>query len=428
MSTPARPLAGLATAPASHPARPSRAEVAAEWRANWRRGAAIFLIGSIGIALWASLSSLFIEPMQKEFGWTRSQFAFAFNSSIIVALLSPMIGRIVDRKGARFAATLSVFLLGLGYIALGLMWNSLPAFYVCYVLTMVVATPSGGMSLNRAVSQTFIKSRGTALAITRSGTAIAAAAMPPVLYRVIADYGWRMGFMTLAALLLLIALPLCYFFLPRERTVVPLAEGTPPISAPPATIRSLVRNPKIVFLCAAAGLGYAPCIALLQTFQPILIDKGIEPMTAATLIGAMGASAFFSGLAGGVLVDRLWAPLVTCAAMMAGIAGCLLIMPAALTPGAALLGTISLGVAQGTQIQIVAYLIGRYMGLTNFSTIFGIAVMVIAILVSVFINLMTRMHEAFGSHVPGLSLCIASFTAGMIAAVAMGSYPREEPA
>jgi predicted MFS family arabinose efflux permease len=293
---------------------------------------------------------------------------------------------------------------------------------------MIVGTPGGGMSLNRAVSQTFVKSRGTALAITRSGAAVAATAMPPILYLVIANNGWRMGFMTLAALVLLVALPLCYFFLPKEQTGGPLADGSAPASTSPATIRSLVRNPKVLMLCAAAGLGYAPCIALLQTFQPILIDKGIAPMTAATLIGAMGGAALFSGLAGGVLVDRLWAPLVTCAAMIAGIAGCLMIMPATLAPANALMGTILLGVAQGAQIQVVAFLIARYVGLKNFSTIFGIAVMVIAILVPVYINLMTHMHEASGSHLLGLSLCIASFVAGMMAVLGMGSYPREEPA
>ena len=406
------------------PSPPSSADIAAEWRANWKAGTAIFLIGSIGIALWASLSSLFIEPMRSEFGWSRSQFAFAFNATIVVACLSPMIGRIIDRKGARIVATASAMLLALGYAALGLLPNALPIFYVAYLMTMLVGTPLGGMTLNRAVSQIFVKSRGLALAVTRSGMAISAAAMPPVIYFVIAHYGWRAGFMTLSGLVAVVALPLCYFLLPRETVPQPQVHGA--LAGRPTTIRSLLRNPKVRALCAATGFGYAPCIALLQSFQPILIDKGIAPMQAATLIGAMGAAAFVSGLLGGVVVDRLWAPLVSCAAMTFGIVGCLLLMPATVGPGMALLGTIALGTAQGSQIQVSAYLIARYVGLANFSTIFGIAVMVIAILVPVEINLITRMHEAFGSHVAGLSLCIASFGAGMIAVLGMGRYPREE--
>lgn len=401
----------------------SREEIAAEWRAGWKPGLAAFIVGGIGIALWASLSSLFIKPMQAEFGWTRSEFAFAFNAAIVVAFLSPFMGRLVDRKGARYVALRATLLLAIGYVCLGLMWKSLAAFYIVYLLTMIVGTPGGGMSLNRVVSQTFVKSRGLALAVTRSGMSVAAAGMPPVIYLVIAKFGWRAGFFALAAMLLLVAAPLCYFLLPRDH--VPVAAKDIGTGVRPATIRALARNPKVVILCAATGLGYAPCIALLQMFQPILVDKGVDPMTSATLIGVFGASAFVSAIAGGFLVDRLWAPIVTCAAMVFGIAGCLIIMPATIGPEAALMGSIALGTAQGAQIQITAYLIARYLGLTNFSTIFGIAVMVIAILIPVYINLMARMYEAFGTHVAGLSLCIASFGAALLTILALGRYPRE---
>jgi predicted MFS family arabinose efflux permease len=405
------------------PPKATKAEILDEWRTGWKQCLAAFLAGGLGIALWASLSSLFIKPMRAEFGWTGSEFAFVFNASIIVALLSPLMGRMVDGRGARTVALGSISLLAIGYLGLGLMWNSLPAFYLVYLFTMTVGAPGGGMSLNRAISQTFVKSRGLALAVTRSGMAIAATVMPPITYFIIAHFGWRIGFITLAAMLILIALPVCYFFLPQDS--VKGASTDDRATPKPATLRALACDSKVLVLCAATGLGYAPCIALLQLSQPILIDKGIEPVTAAALIGAMGASGFVSGIVGGVLVDRLWAPLVICAAMLVGIGGCLLIMPETIDPRAALLGTIALGIAQGAQLQVTAYLIARYLGLANFSAVFGLVVLVIAMLVPLYINLITLMREALGTHIGGLSLCIASFGAALITILGIGRYPRE---
>lgn len=401
----------------------SSAEIMAEWRAGWKPGLAAFVAGAIGVGLWVSLSSLFIEPLRAEFGWTRSQIAFAFNASIVVALLSPMMGRMVDKIGARIVVLGSVSLLGLAYVGLGLLWGSLPLFYAIYLFAMIVGSPGGGMSFNRVISQTFVKSRGLALAVTRSGMAIAAAGMPPLIYIVIAEHGWRSAFAVLAAMLLLIALPLCFFCLPDDR---PVRERTQSAGQTEKrqSVWALASNPKVAIICLATGLGYAPCIALLQSSQPILVDKGVEPMTAAALIGAIGAAAFISGLVGGILVDRLWAPLVTCGAMMFGMAGCLLIMPATISPGAAWLGAIALGAAQGSQIQVTAYLIARYCGFSSYSTIFGMVIMVIAVLTPLYLNLITIMYEALGSHMAGISLCLASFGAAMILILTIGRYPH----
>ncbi|MBV1688975.1 MFS transporter [Novosphingobium sp. G106] len=403
-------------------AAPTAAEVIEEWRRQWRPGLAAFVAGAVGVSLWPSVSSLFVTPLQHEFGWSRSEVAFAFNASMIIAFASPQLGRMVDRFGPRIMLLGSLSSMLVGYVALASLWASLTAFYLLYLFTMLVGTCNGGMSFNRVISTSFARSRGLALAISRSGMAAASAIMPPVLYLIISEAGWRAGFLALGSLILFVALPMVYFLVPG-RSSEQRSEAQSAAAGRTSTWRLLAHR-KVLLLCAAAGLGYAPCIALLQQFQPILVDKGVLPLTAASFIGVLGGAAFFGGLLSGALVDRFWAPLVTCGAMVIGVAGCLFLLPQSIETGAALAGAIAIGAAQGAQMPVIAFLIARYMGFSSYSAIFGLCVFVIGMLIPVYISAMTHLYEWLGGHQAGLGLCISSFVAAVAAILAMGRYPE----
>ena len=45
---------------------------------------------------------LFLQPLQDEFGWSRTEISASLSFSALGALASPFIGRLMDRIGARF--------------------------------------------------------------------------------------------------------------------------------------------------------------------------------------------------------------------------------------------------------------------------------------------------------------------------------------
>ena len=49
--------------------------------------------------------SVFVEPMTSEFGWSRTALSGAVSlAGILAAVLSPMLGTLLDRHGARLVA------------------------------------------------------------------------------------------------------------------------------------------------------------------------------------------------------------------------------------------------------------------------------------------------------------------------------------
>src|SRR5216117_3083442 len=83
---------------------------------GWIIVGVVFVTMGIGVNVRTAFSLLF-PPILDEFGWNRGVTAGAFSFGfLIAAVLSPSLGRLMDRRGPRV-----VIELGVGMMALGLM-------------------------------------------------------------------------------------------------------------------------------------------------------------------------------------------------------------------------------------------------------------------------------------------------------------------
>src|SRR5262245_16818038 len=78
--------------------------------------------------------SIFVEPMTREFGWSRAALSGAVSlGGVLAALVSPALGRVLDRSGARLVLCLAVMTTGAANLLLSLT-NSLVMFYVLFCI------------------------------------------------------------------------------------------------------------------------------------------------------------------------------------------------------------------------------------------------------------------------------------------------------
>ena len=181
-----------------------------EWRDHWRIGLAATLGIGLGTSISATVFSLFIAPLQHEFGWTRTAIGTAYSMSLVAAIAGPFAGRLIDRIGVRTPLLVGTLIAALTYLGMALMNGSLVLFYVLFAAVNLFGLASTGLSYSRAISEVFVRSRGVSLAIARSGLSISNAIMPTIVFAVIAAAGWRGGYVFLAAIMALISLPLAY--------------------------------------------------------------------------------------------------------------------------------------------------------------------------------------------------------------------------
>ncbi len=125
------------------------------------------------VFIWAGYGfyafSLFVKPLEADFGWGRGGIMAASAIFFLVTgVASPFIGRLVDRYGAGKVISIGAFVGGLGFILLSLM-NSLWYFYGSYIVVAVGMTAAGPVPATAVVSNWFKKRRGTTIGIMSSG-------------------------------------------------------------------------------------------------------------------------------------------------------------------------------------------------------------------------------------------------------------------
>lgn len=395
-----------------------------EWRSGWRAvlGAAAGM--GTGVALYIYVSSIFIGPVTREFGWTRGDLALGGMISFVVgALTLPLIGRALDRFGFRRIVLVCAPALAGVYLAFALQ----PGAYWFYIVLVIVGGVFGGGTSGivymRPVIGTFARQRGLALGLATAGTSIAAMLAPPLLAAVIATAGWRAGFLTMAALTAVIGLPLALALIGRARegavrAVDEVAETSP--RAPDMTLREAMGGARFWLLALALVAINIPGAGVLGQLAPLVGDLGFGDGEVALAMSIYAVGLLVGRLVTGFALDRLPAWQVGAATTAVPALGIVLLM--APSPSLALTGLAVglIGMQQGAELDLFGFFVSRSFGIENYGAIYGSIAMAGALSTAVALVLFGEVHDATGSYDIALKIGAAMFCIGALAFAAIG--------
>ena len=132
----------------------------------------------------------FVQPLEDEFGWSRTQVNVSLSLGVVASLLSPIIGNMMDRIGARWTMTGSVLLVATAFL-LRLMMTELWQFYL-FSIIMFAGTPGATMMpAGRLVLTWFPQTRGRMMGLVTSGNNIGSGVAVPIVAGLIGLIGWR---------------------------------------------------------------------------------------------------------------------------------------------------------------------------------------------------------------------------------------------
>ena len=396
-----------------------------EWRAHWKVVLGTFVAMGLGYGGWSFISSQFVLPLQEAFGWGRGQIAIAFHVAAFAALVAPLYGRLIDRIGVRPVLCTCLAIVAVAYVMIAHSLNY-TMFIVAFLVLVFAGMGTTGIAFTRAVAGWFSTTRGTALAVSRIGYSLTGAFMPIAVYYVIANHGWRAGFYLLAAVAALVALPVSWLLVKDRRDAVELnAQGKPISIFNPALWGSLVRDKRVLLVCLAAALTYGPCVGILSQLQPMLTDKGLSPGMAAQYSALLAISVVAGTLTTGILVDRIWAPAVGCAFTLLPILGIALLMPSAPGPLVIGAGLVLIGLAQGAEIDVIAYIIAKYFGMKSFGAIYGLSTLFIGLAAAAGSVAFGFIYDVFQSYNVALMGAGVLFLIAALSYLMLGRYPAE---
>ncbi|MEM9288810.1 MAG: MFS transporter [Pseudomonadota bacterium] len=304
---------------------------------------------------------LFAPELAKEFGWSRGELSFAltvFNYSIIVAGI--IFGFLIDRHGPRVVVLASTLLFALAYGSLSLATESKALFYALFALMAFAGGGTLPVSYSRFIISWFDRQRGLALGLTLVGTGVGAAILPPILQAIISAYDWRTAVLVLAAGIGLISLPLSFVLL-----------KTRPNAKAAAKSSGLVLNRAFWVLVVFSILSGMFLIGSIIHFVSILQDRGVAPDRAALFASVIGISVIVGRIGVGFLLDRLFAPRVVFFLFLGPVAA-FLILRAGSSEAAFFFAALAFGLAQGAEIDIIAYLSSRYFPKEAYGATYGL--------------------------------------------------------
>jgi MFS family permease len=398
-----------------------------EWGKNWP----VVMASAAGVALsTVHIYSLgvMIAPLEAEFGWSRAQISSGMLiGSIVALLLSPLIGLFVDKLGPRrialCGATAYCVFLAMISFANASIWSWI-ALWIALTIGVKGLIP---LIWTAAVSSVFVRGRGLALAVTLCGTGIGATLTPILTSHLVEAYGWRTAYVGLAAFWALLVLPLLFFFFTsakdRLRTESPANAPTAEILLTGLTGREGFRSLRFYKLAFAAFGIALVAVSFTVNLVPILVSGGLPRLNAAEIAGIVGLASITGRLGGGYLLDRMNGNVVTAIAVLLPIVSCALLLSMPGDPTAAKLAAVFLGLSLGAELDAVAYLATRHLGMLNFGLLFGVISGLLSLATGLGPMVVNYSYDITGTYSLALWAYIPICAVSSILFLSLGKYP-----
>ena len=346
----------------------SNQKTGSEFSRHWL----LVLVCAVGIGVGVSslpfyTQGLFIEAWIADFGWTRAQASLGIlGSTLALAAVLPFIGSIVDRYGLVTPVMISLLGLSLAYVLLGMFVQSIATFVILAMLQAILGSASSPLAYTRAINTVFNKQRGLALGVALSGAGVAATFGPTLISNAIDAFGWRGAYYAMALFTLVVG-AVIVLVLSRLNGAKTAAN----IDMEAANRDFLVAKASRTYwtimaaiFCLSLGLG-----GLMIHFVPILLDVGFATNEAVKIAGVIGIAVVLGRLLVGFAVDRIFAPRVAIAILLACISGVLAL--ALLGSVVAVPAAFVIGFSVGAEVDLIGYLVARYFGMHAYGQIYG---------------------------------------------------------
>ncbi|MEK4441291.1 MULTISPECIES: MFS transporter [Niallia] len=168
----------------------------------------------------------FVEPWETEFSMNRGTISLISTLSFIIYGLSqPLIGRLVDKLGARLILSFSTFLVGISIFLTAFVTHPWQLFFLYGIMVSLGVGGASNVAATVVVTNWFNEKRGLAFGIMEAGFGAGQMLLVPGSLLLIHLLNWKMTVVILGAFLVLFVFPIVLLFLrnhPKEKGLVPI--------------------------------------------------------------------------------------------------------------------------------------------------------------------------------------------------------------
>ena len=358
---------------------------------GWWILAGAILAQFMAVSTGQMVSGVFLDPLVEELGVKVWQFAAAVSlATALGGIAVVVIGPLVDRVGPR-----RLMLAGAMFCAFGLFGLSLQTSFLLFFVFQAISRALGqnlfsGLVINATLTKWFIARRGWALAIGSVGVSLAGIITPITMTGVVDSFGWRQGYLALAAAVLVIIVPVALVMRRQPEDLGLLPDGAHRSGESDIAVertltaratddrqthtrRQAVATPSFWLLTVGYGLNAAALGSVILYAIPFATSVGFARSLAAAGLGINGFGNLTAKAVWGWGLQRFDARRLAGAAFSTSASGVLLMVVAGETHNTLILmiGFFLYGFGFGGTIPISEFLWARYFGRRHIGAIRG---------------------------------------------------------
>ena len=361
----------------------------------------------------ADTYAVFILPLEREFGWTRSELTGVYSIYLLVnGCTAPLVGLLFDRLGPRWVYGAGMTCLGAAYFLaqwLDAMWQ----FYLFVGVLIGFAVSLNGMVPGSALLSRWYRARlSTAMGIAFSAMGVGTVIFVPLAQLLVSHYDWRFAYRALGIAVLLLV-PVVLFAIPWRAFAAGHADHQAQAKLAGAaqgwTLRSALGTRIYwglaqVFFCTSIGM-----FGIVVQLVAFLIDAGYSPLGAAGTFGVLGMLSSVSIMGSGYIADRFGIRRTVTASFIGTATGMLLLMAMTQWPSSLLLGLFVpvFGLCMGTRGPIISSICARHFAGPKVATIYGTIYACNALGAAIGSLTGGVLHDMSGGYVTGLCVSLA---------------------
>jgi OFA family oxalate/formate antiporter-like MFS transporter len=349
---------------------------------------------------------------------------------LLAALAAPVLGPALDRYGARLVLCLAVLGTGIATALLSLT-QSVLVFYLLFCFARLNWAGPFDLGIYGALNSWFVTRRAFANSIASLAQMIGLVSMPLIAELAMANHGWRAGWLAIGATVLTIGLLPTWCLLvsrPADIGLTPdrsVAHGgaVQAATAPPEPIftRAQALRTRAFWLLTAYTMLVYPVQAGMSLHQAAhLIERGIDPVIAATIVSSFSLMSTVSTLVCAFMPRRLPLryPMALSGALLAASA---LVMPGVTTAQAGYFGAGLFGLGIGGILTLLPLAWADFFGSRSYGAIRGLALTGQVLAQAAGPLLSGALRDATGSYAWSLHCFAALSLLSVLAALA--AYP-----
>ncbi len=241
--------------------------------------------------------SVFVAPLEKEFGWKRTDTSTVFTIAVVVFALSFIVaGRLQDKLGPFWISLTGAILVSLGFFLCSYT-NSLTYLFICFGVIGGLGNGFGYATPIPVMAKWFPDKRGLAVGLAVGGYGAGSAIFGPLAASyLIPSLGWRTTFQVLGVIFFVMTI-IGAFLLKNPPAGYKPAGWTPAATSKAAattydfTPGEMLRTPTFYFMWVAYAFGCAAGLMVISQLVPFAKSVGIPSITLASLglvVGAVG--------------------------------------------------------------------------------------------------------------------------------------------